>query len=43
MSLLEQYEQQYASLIAEITAHIGRLQQQNNNSEWVDFSVIRYL
>ncbi|XP_017059256.1 vesicle transport through interaction with t-SNAREs homolog 1A [Drosophila ficusphila] len=33
MSLLEQYEQQYASLIAEITAHIGRLQQQNNNSE----------
>ncbi|KAH8239603.1 hypothetical protein KR032_005845 [Drosophila birchii] len=33
MSLLNQYEQQYASLIAEITAHIGRLQQQNNNSE----------
>ncbi|XP_017015048.2 vesicle transport through interaction with t-SNAREs homolog 1A [Drosophila takahashii] len=33
MSLLEQYEQQYAALIAEITAHIGRLQQQNNNSE----------
>ncbi|KAH8349823.1 hypothetical protein KR084_007763 [Drosophila pseudotakahashii] len=33
MSLLEQYEQQYASLVAEITAHIGRLQQQNNNSE----------
>ncbi|KAH8408459.1 hypothetical protein KR215_005819 [Drosophila sulfurigaster] len=28
MSLLEQYEQQYAALIAEITAHIGRLQQQ---------------
>ncbi|XP_030372738.1 vesicle transport through interaction with t-SNAREs homolog 1A [Scaptodrosophila lebanonensis] len=27
MSLLEQYEQQYAALIAEITAHIGRLQQ----------------
>ncbi|XP_062129425.1 vesicle transport through interaction with t-SNAREs homolog 1A [Drosophila sulfurigaster albostrigata] len=29
MSLLEQYEQQYAALIAEITAHIGRLQQQS--------------
>ncbi|XP_030570661.1 vesicle transport through interaction with t-SNAREs homolog 1A [Drosophila novamexicana] len=27
MSLLVQYEQQYAALIAEITAHIGRLQQ----------------
>ncbi|KAH8303525.1 hypothetical protein KR018_000313 [Drosophila ironensis] len=33
MSLLEQYEQQYAALIAEITAHIGRLQQQSNSSE----------
>lgn len=33
MSLLNQYEQQYATLIAEITAHIGRLQQQSNNSE----------
>ncbi|KAH8370077.1 hypothetical protein KR093_002120 [Drosophila rubida] len=31
MSLLEQYEQQYAALIAEITAHIGRLQQQSTS------------
>lgn len=30
MSLLEQYEQQYAALIAEITAHIGRLQQSSS-------------
>jgi len=29
MSLLEQYEQQYAALIAETTAHIGRLKQLN--------------
>ncbi|SPP87490.1 vesicle transport through interaction with t-SNAREs homolog 1A [Drosophila guanche] len=33
MSLLEQYEQQYAALIAEITAHIGRLQQQSSSSD----------
>ncbi|KAH8339018.1 hypothetical protein KR074_000742 [Drosophila pseudoananassae] len=33
MSLLDQYEQQYAALIAEITAHIGRLQQQSNSSD----------
>ncbi|XP_068148557.1 vesicle transport through interaction with t-SNAREs homolog 1A [Drosophila tropicalis] len=32
MSLLEQYEQQYATLIAEITAHIGRLQHQQQSS-----------